>query len=110
MITNHVNALVALDAEVNRDVVEGMLSGGTLRVLDYMELANLGTTAEGAADVLIVACADYTADIGERVSAASRHHPGRPVVLLCPGASNGYVSAAFGAGVDDIVALPENGS
>src|SRR5438067_8133589 len=110
MITNKVNALVALDAEVNRDVVEAMLSGGTLRILDYVELANLGAIEDGAGDVLIVACADYTADIGERVSAASRHHPARPVVLLCPAASNGYVTAAFGAGVDDIVALPENGS
>jgi pilus assembly protein CpaE len=110
MITNKVNALVALDAEVNRDVVEAMLSGGTLRVLDYIELANLGTAEGRTGEVLIVACADYTADIGEQVSAASRHHPGRPVVLLCPAASNGYVTAAFGAGVDDIVALPENGS
>jgi pilus assembly protein CpaE len=31
------------------------------------------------------------------------------VVLVCPAASNGYVSEAFGAGVDDIVALPANG-
>jgi pilus assembly protein CpaE len=110
MNTNKVNALVALDAGVNRDVVEAMLSGRELRIVDYIELANIVATNGNAGDVLIVACSDYTTDVGERVSEASRHHPGRPVVLLCPAASNGYVSAAFGAGVDDIVALPENGS
>ena len=30
-------------------------------------------------------------------------------MLLCPAVSNGYVTDAFDAGVDDIVALPANG-
>lgn len=110
MITSQLRALVALDADVDRGVIEAMLSGETLSVLDYIDLARLGPDDVGAGDVLIVACVDYTADVGEHVSAATRHHPARPVVLLCPAASNGYVTDAFGAGVDDIVALPENGS
>jgi pilus assembly protein CpaE len=110
MITSQLHALVALDAEVDRGVIEAMLSGEPLSVLDYIDLARLGPDDVGAGDVLIVACVEYTPDIGEHVSAATRHHPTRPVVLLCPTASNGYVTQAFGAGVDDIVALPENGS
>jgi len=55
---------------------------------------------------LIVACVDYTTDVGDCLEAAVRHHPARPVVLLCPPGSNGLVNEAFGAGVDDIVALP----
>jgi pilus assembly protein CpaE len=110
MITNNVNALVAVDREVDRDLIEAMVSGGGIRVIDYVDLPSLVAGEDGAGDVLIVACADYTPEVGERVSEASRHHPSRPVVLLCPAASNGYVTAAFGAGVDDIVALPENGS
>jgi pilus assembly protein CpaE len=110
MISSQLHALVALDAEVDRDVIEAMLSGEPLSVLDYVDLARLGPDDDGAGDVLIVACVDYTTDIGDYLAAASRHHPARPVVLLCPAASNGYVAEAFGAGVDDIVALPANGN
>jgi pilus assembly protein CpaE len=110
MITSQMHAVVALDASVDRDVVEAMLSAGPLRVLDYVDLGRLAPEDDGAGDVLIVACVDYTADVGESLAAAVRHHPARPVVLLCPVGSNGYVDEAFGAGVDDIVALPTNGS
>jgi len=108
MIATQIHALVALDTEVDRDVIEAMLSS-ELRVLDYVDLGRLGPDDDGAGDVLIVACVDYNSDIGDCLAAASRHHPARPVVLLCPAASNGYVAEAFGAGVEDIVALPENG-
>lgn len=110
MITSQMHAIVALDTDVDRDVIEAMLSAGPLRVLDYVDLGRLAPDDDGAGDVLIVACVDYTADVGECLSAAVRHHPARPVVLLCPVGSNGYVDEAFGAGVDDIVALPVNGS
>ncbi len=103
------HALVALDDAVNRDVVQEVLSDRAVKVLDYVDVARLAADDEGAGDVLIVACADYTQSVGECVSVASRHHPARPVVLLCPTASNGYVSKAFDAGADDIVALPPNG-
>jgi pilus assembly protein CpaE len=108
--TGQLHAVVALDENVQRDVVEAMLSAGTLKVLDYMDLGRLAPEDEGAGDVLIVACVDYTADVGECLAAAVRHHPARPIVLLCPPGSNGLVNEAFGAGVDDIVALPSNGS
>jgi pilus assembly protein CpaE len=110
MITGQLHALVALDSDVDRAVVEAVLSDEPMRVLDYVDLARLRTDDGGVGDVLIVACVEYTADIGEYLAAAARHHPARPVVLLCPPASNGYVADAFGAGADDIVALPENGS
>jgi pilus assembly protein CpaE len=109
MITNQLHALVALDSEVDRDVIESMVSTPHMRVLDYVDLARLAPDDEGAGDVLIVACTDYTADIGESLSTASRHHPARPVVLLCPSGTNGFVNEAFVAGADDIVALPQNG-
>jgi pilus assembly protein CpaE len=109
MITSQLHALVALDSEVDRDVIESMVSTPHIRVLDYVDLARLAPDDEGAGDVLIVACTDYTSDIGESLSTASRRHPARPVILLCPAGPNGFVSEAFGAGVDDIVALPQNG-
>jgi pilus assembly protein CpaE len=109
MIASKVNTLVALDAYVDRDVVEAVLSDKTLRIVDYVDLETLNGGEAGAGDVLIVACAEYSQDVGDRLSAATRHHPARPVVLLSPAASNGFVAAAFGAGIDDIVSIPENG-
>jgi pilus assembly protein CpaE len=110
MITTQLNALVALDEEIDRDMIEAMLSNGALRALDYVDLGRLEPDDDGAGDVLIVACGSYTANVGDCLAAAVRHHPARPVVLLCPAGSNGFVGEAFGAGVDDIVALPANGS
>lgn len=109
MIATQPRAVVALDEEVDRHVVEAMLSAGALSVLDYLDLGRLAPDDEGAGDVLIVACVRYTPDVGECLAAASRHHPARPVVLLCPADGNGLVGEAFGAGVDDIVTLPSNG-
>jgi pilus assembly protein CpaE len=110
MITTQLNALVALDEEIDRDMIEAMLSNGALRALDYVDLGRLEPDDDGAGDVLIVACGSYTANVSDCLAAAVRHHPARPVVLLCPAGSNGFVGEAFGAGVDDIVALPANGS
>jgi pilus assembly protein CpaE len=109
MKTNELNALVALDADVDRGVIEALLSSEPLRVLDYVDLARQESDDSGAGDVLIVACVEYTSGVGDYLSATARHHPTRPVILLCPAATNGYVAEAFGAGVDDIVALPPNG-
>ena len=109
MKASQITALVALDREVDRDAVESMLSDESLRVIDFVDLARLAPEDLGTGDVLVVACVDYTPDVGESLGSASRHHPGRPVVLLCPAVSNGYVTDAFDAGVDDIVALPANG-
>ncbi len=110
-MTRQLHALVALDGGVDRDVIEALLSVEPLTVLDYLDLER-GESANGSGpgDVLIVACLDYTVEVGEYLSAAVRHHPTRPVVLVCPAASNGYVGEAFSAGADDIVALPANSS
>src|SRR5438093_8646629 len=102
-------ALVALDALVDREMVEALMSvGRQLTVLDYVNLEDHQPVRDGAGDVLIVACSDYTAAVGEYVSEASRHHPGRPVVVLWPGAANGHVAEVFGSGAEDIVTLPRD--
>lgn len=100
-------AIVALDDEVDRGLIETLVSSGSnVTVLDYLEIGGPTASGSGAGDVLIVACADYRAEVGEYVAAAARQHPARPVVLLCPVNANGYVGDAFGTGVDDIVTLP----
>jgi pilus assembly protein CpaE len=106
MMAGPLNALVALDADVDREVVEALLSTEPLRVVDYIDIKQGQPDTVRFGDVLIVACAGYTSEVSAYVSDASRTHPLRPIVLIAPAASNGYVSEAFGAGVDDIVALP----
>jgi pilus assembly protein CpaE len=108
-MSGRVHALVALDPDVDRETIETMLSAEPLSVLDYVDLKPGELSDDGGGDVLIVACVEYTPEIGEYLTAVSRLHPARPVVLLCPGASNGYIADAFDAGVDDIVALPARG-
>jgi pilus assembly protein CpaE len=109
-MTDPLHALVALDAVVDREVIEALVSVEPLRVIDFVDLEHHEADTDGGGDVLIVACADYTAGVGAYLSTASRQLPARPVVLIAPSASNGYVSDAFGAGADDILALPADSS
>jgi pilus assembly protein CpaE len=94
-------AFVALDGDLDYAAIEAVVpSGPQLTVLDYVQLQRHEPGNDGAGDVLIVACADYTSAVSEYVSAASRKHPDRPVVLLCSAPTNGYVAEAFSAGAD----------
>ncbi|HEX3392030.1 MAG TPA: AAA family ATPase [Solirubrobacteraceae bacterium] len=102
-------ALVALDSLVDRQLVETLLSSSpTLRVLDYLELESAGADA-GGGDVLVVACGQYTPAVGEYIAVAARARPQRPVVLLVPGSVNGHVADAFAHGAEDVLTLPREG-
>jgi pilus assembly protein CpaE len=103
---------VALDDTVDRAVVERILmSSPQLHVTDYVELRDgeqsSGTAGE-AGDALIIACSRFTADVQEYVVAARRRNPDRAVVIFCTAATNGYVTEAIDAGVDDIITLPSD--
>jgi pilus assembly protein CpaE len=98
---------VALDAGVDRQVVETLLtSSPRLSVLEYGEI-DAAASGHDNADVVVVACSDYTESVAEYISRASTLHSGRPVVLLARVAPNGYVADAFENGAQDIVTLPE---
>ncbi|HET9124790.1 MAG TPA: AAA family ATPase, partial [Solirubrobacteraceae bacterium] len=102
-----VQALVALDDEIDRGLVETLVAGAPeITVLDYLELGTSTASPYGAGDVLVVACADLRAEVGGYIAEAARQHPDRAVVLLCPGDGNGYIGDAFNLGADDIVPLP----
>jgi pilus assembly protein CpaE len=106
-VTGEIQALVALDDEIDRGLIETLVSSGSqVKVLDYLELGGPTASGYGAGDVLIVACVDYRADVGDYIAEASRQHPARAVVLLCPSDGNGYLGHAFGTGVDDVMTLP----
>jgi pilus assembly protein CpaE len=99
--------LVALDGEVDRGLVETLVTRDpNMNVLDYLELSGPTASGLGPGDALIVAVADYTADARDFVVKAHRQHGNRPIVLLCPSGTGGYLHEVFSNGVDDIVALP----
>jgi pilus assembly protein CpaE len=101
------NTLVALDGEVDRGLIETVVTRDPkVKVLDYLELGGPSASGLGAGDALIVAVADYTAQVRDFVVTARRQHPLRPIVLMCPPTGNSYLGDAFESGVDDIVPLP----
>jgi pilus assembly protein CpaE len=109
-MSDHLLALVALDAHVDRQLIETLLSSSAqLRVLDYLELDSPNRDV-GDGDVLVVACGQYTTAVGEYIATAARARPQRPVVLLGPVSGNGHVADAFGHGAEDVLTLPEYGS
>jgi len=59
------------------------------------------------ADVLVVACQEGSDDALGLVNWWHGARPGRPIVVLCHGTSNGFVEEAFAAGADDLVPLEE---
>jgi pilus assembly protein CpaE len=100
-------ALVALDDEIDRGLIDTLVaSEAQVTVLDYVDIGGPTASGFGAGDVLIVASTDYSSDVRMYIAEAARQHPSRPIVLLAPLGSNGYLRDAFASGVDDIVPLP----
>ena len=60
------------------------------------------------ADLLLLACDHGSDGIVQLIGEATRQRPGRPVLVLCAGAPNGFVRQVFEAGADDIVELPQS--
>jgi pilus assembly protein CpaE len=99
--------LVALDDEIERGLVDTLIAGkAQATVLDYVEVGGSTASSYGAGDVLIVGCIDYTTEVSAYIEEAARQHPGRPIVLLAPVGTNGYLRHVFASGVDEIVPLP----
>jgi len=106
-MSSELQVLVALDGEVDRGLVETLVARDpNVQVLDYLELDGPTASGLGPGDALIVAVADYTAEARDFVVKAHRQHSNRPIVLLCPSGTGGYLHEVFSNGVDDIVSLP----
>lgn len=103
-------ALVVLDNDVDRGVVETLVtSSSELDAEDFVELEGSDPGSDGAGDVVIVACADFTPEVAAYITSATRFHPGRPLLLTCSRALNGYVADAMFAGAEDTLTLPPDG-
>ena len=106
-MTDRMKALVVLDHRVDRGMVDTLVtSSRQLDVAEFVDLSAETSPHGNRADALIVACGEFTPTVGEYIAEASRTHPGRPILLMCPAGANGHVSEAMGAGADDILTLP----
>jgi pilus assembly protein CpaE len=103
-------ALVVLDDRVDRAVVETLVTADTrLGVEEFVELHAHNPHEDGAGDVVLVACADFSREVAEYIRAATRVHPARPLLVLCGKAPNGRLGEVMAAGAEDIVTLPDGG-
>jgi pilus assembly protein CpaE len=111
-MSREIQALVALDSEIDRGLIEALVARDPrVRVVDYLELGGPPASGLGLGDALIVAVADYSAEVREFVNGAIRQHPTRPVILVCPVDGNGHLGDLLASGVEDVVALPaQNGA
>jgi pilus assembly protein CpaE len=100
-------ALVVFDDRIDRGAVESLVtSDPRVSVDEFVDLVGHRPDHDGAGDVVIVACAEYTAEIGDYVTAATRQHPRRPLIVLCSVPPNGHLSDVIAAGAEDILTLP----
>ena len=105
MTQSTIDILVLHDDSADDGVIRALLTAhGELHVVDYLE--GLGHHVP-AADVVVVACGQYSESAGSLIRDAVEDDPERPVVLITQGAPNGYVDHAFEAGAVDLVVLPQ---
>jgi pilus assembly protein CpaE len=105
-----VHALVAVDADVDSQLIQSMLpDGNNIEIVGIINGLDESwrTVQETSSDLLIVACEGYSDRALYFIEAAVKQEPDRPVVVLTTGSPNGFVRRVFEAGADDIVTLPE---
>ncbi|TMK73251.1 MAG: hypothetical protein E6G48_05660 [Actinobacteria bacterium] len=105
-----INALIALDEDVDGPVVEAALPpGGKVVLAGLIEgLGNVdGALDDQAADVLVVACGRASTAAVDLVREVSSKRRDRPVIAFCETPPDYFVHALFDAGADDVVKLPE---
>jgi pilus assembly protein CpaE len=106
-----IRTLIALDADVDRDVVQSALPAeADIQIVGFVEGFEESWNALQATstDLLIVACPGYSDRALFFIEGAVKQHPERPIVVICETSPNGFVRRVFEAGADDIVTLPES--
>jgi len=109
MPSRPVKALLAVEPGVDVENVQDSLPGdeefNVVGVVSGAEDA-LKWLRNGAADLLLVACAGYSDRALLLLDAVARQNPDLNVMVLGHGSPNGFLRRAFEAGADDIVMLP----
>ena len=104
-MTSSIDILVLDDGGADEAVIRSLLgSDAELRLVGYVD--GLGHH-NVPADIVVVACGQYSEGAAAHIRDARDEKPGRPVVLVTQGAPNGFVDHAFEAGVADLILLPQ---
>ncbi|HEX5196625.1 MAG TPA: AAA family ATPase [Gaiellales bacterium] len=109
-MTGSVRVLVVLDPSVTGEQVMPSVPVDDVNVVGTIDDPRemLRALERTRADLLLLACDHGSDGIVQLIGEATRQRPGRPVLVLCAGAPNGFVRQVFDAGADDIVELPQS--
>jgi pilus assembly protein CpaE len=101
-----IRAVVAHDAGIAGGWVAGHIAAGSgIAVSAIVPSLAPDAVRDSHADVLVVACAEQTESALALVHWWTVNRPDRPVVVVCPASSNGFVGEAFSAGADDLMVV-----
>jgi len=101
---------LALDDSVDHAAVRAALPHGSrtqVAKLDEASARMATLLASAPFDVILVGCSDYSEQALHAISVAHGERPEAPVVALYAGTPNGFMEAAFEAGADDLITLPQ---
>jgi pilus assembly protein CpaE len=108
-MTRELTAIVGLDGEVDLGALQSLLDAQESVAL-ARPAGDLGDAwdalDEAGCDLLIVGCGGEGEHALSFVAATVKEHPQLPIVVAYQGTANGFVSAAFEAGADDVLMLP----
>jgi pilus assembly protein CpaE len=101
-----ITAVVAHDAGIAGGwVADHIAAGSGIAVAAIVPSFAPDAVRDSDADVLVVACAEQTESALTLVHWWTVNRPDRPVVVVCPASSNGFVGQAFSAGADDLMVV-----
>jgi len=99
----------ALEESLGLEAIREALPAGTpVRAVSLDEAMLTGSEIPSGADLVVVGCSHSHDRALDVISAATAQRADRPVVVLYEGSPNGFLEAAFEAGADDLVALPQS--
>jgi len=105
-----IRIFLALDGNVDHAAVrEALPQGSRTQVATLDDAATRLSALLGATlfDVIVVACGEFSERALKVIGEASAERPDAPVVALYAGTPNGFMDAAFEAGADDLITLPQ---
>jgi pilus assembly protein CpaE len=113
MSSRQLSVFVALDSELDPDAVRSALPAGTPARITTLEQAAARMSsllASEPVDVVLVGCGHDGGRALRTIEAAATSRPEIPIVVLYAGSPNGFMEAAFEAGAEDLIALPQSPS
>jgi pilus assembly protein CpaE len=108
-MTDAIRILVMLGEHADSVFVESALQHEvSVAVVGYAEHDDdWGEFLQRHGDIVVVACTSQDEGLAQMVDRVVEHRPGRPIVVMCEGSSNGFLRQAFEAGADDVIVLPQ---